>query len=289
MNNTSNYVSEMPVDIKPRRMNFPFKQTKRRFFFDDNSMKSVYWAALSATFPAGEKEFIDSVRLYKDKVDDPKLQEQVKGFIGQEGHHSGQHMQMNKQLRDLGLDAVRLEKHLERDIKKFIPTRPDRVRLALTVGMEHITAIMADHALNHPETFDGMDDTIRELLLWHAVEEIEHKAVAFDVFMTCEGDRKLLHKCLKLATRLFVIRISCYMVGLLWWSKTLPRWRHIKSFYRMLYSENGVITKIKAPYKDYFREDFHPWDHQNQSLVESWKKKFYNAENDRSSENYRSA
>lgn len=288
MNNTSNYVSEMPVDIKPRRMNFPFKQTKRRFFFDDNSMKSVYWAALSATFPAGEKEFIDSVRLYKDKVDDPKLQEQVKGFIGQEGHHSGQHMQMNKQLRDLGLDAVRLEKHLERDIKKFIPTRPDRVRLALTVGMEHITAIMADHALNHPETFDGMDDTIRELLLWHAVEEIEHKAVAFDVFMTCESDRKLLHKCLKLATRLFVIRISCYMVGLLWWSKTLPRWRHIKSFYRMLYSENGVITKIKAPYKDYFREDFHPWDHQNQSLVESWKKKFYNAENDRSSENYRS-
>lgn len=289
MSNANQYVSEMPVDIKPRRMNFPFRQTKRRFFFDDNSVKSVYWAALSATFPAGEKEFIDSVRLYKDKVDDPKLQEQVKGFIGQEGHHSGQHMQMNKQLRDLGLDAVRLEKHLERDIKKFVPTRPDRVRLALTVGMEHITAIMADHALNHPETFDGMDDTIRELLLWHAVEEIEHKAVAFDVFMTCEGDRKLLHKCLKLATRLFVVRISCYMVGLLWWSKTLPRWRHIKSFYRMLYSESGVITKIRAPYKDYFREDFHPWDHQNQSLVESWKKKFYNAEHDRGSDSYQSA
>jgi len=286
MSNTQTYISDMPVDIKPRRMNFPFKRTARRFFFDDNPVKSVYWAALSATFPAGEKEFIDSVRLYKDKIDDPKLQEQVKGFIGQEGHHSGQHMQMNKQLRDLGLDAVRLEKHLERDIKKFVPTRPDRVRLALTVGMEHVTAIMADHALNHPESFDGMDDTIRELLLWHAVEEIEHKAVAFDVFMTCEGDRKLLHKCMKLATRLFVVRLSCYMIGLLWWSKTLPRWRHIKSFYRMLFSESGVISTIKAPYKEYFREDFHPWDHQNQSLVDMWKQKFYNAKNDRASDGY---
>ncbi len=281
MSNAQSYVSDMPVDIKPRRMNFPFKQTHKRFFFDDNPLKSVYWAALSATFPAGEKEFIDSVRLYKDKVNDPKLMEQVKGFIGQEGHHSGQHMQMNKQLRELGLDAVRLEKHLERDIKKFIPTRPDRVRLALTVGMEHITAIMADHALNHPETFDGMDDTIRELLLWHAVEEIEHKAVAFDVFMMCDGDRKLLHKCLKLATRLFVVRISCYMVGLLWWSRSLPRWRHIKSFYRMLFSDKGVISSIRKPYKDYFREDFHPWDHQNQALVDHWKEHYYDASHDR--------
>ncbi len=281
MSNTQSYVSDMPVDIKPRRMSFPFKQARKRFFFDDNPLKSVYWAALSATFPAGEKEFIDSVRLYKDKINDPKLLEQVKGFIGQEGHHSGQHMQMNKQLRELGLDAVRLEKHLERDIKKFIPTRPDRVRLALTVGMEHITAIMADHALNHPETFDGMDETIRELLLWHAVEEIEHKAVAFDVFMLCDGDRKLLHKCLKLATRLFVVRISCYMVGLLWWSRSLPRWRHIKSFYRMLFSEHGVISSIKKPYKDYFRDDFHPWDHQNQDLVDHWKEHYYDASHDR--------
>ena len=286
MSSSKAYVSDMSVEVKPRRMSFPFKRTRKRFFFDNNPVKSVFWAALSATFPAGEKEFIDSVRLFKDQVKDPELLDQVKGFIGQEGHHSGQHMQMNKQLRDLGLDAVRLEKHLERDIKKFVPSRPNRERLAMTVGMEHITAIMADHALNNPEVFDGMDPTIRDLLLWHAVEEIEHKAVAFDVFMLCDGDQKYLHKTMKVVIKLFVIRIFCYMIGLLWWSRSLPRWRDIKGFYKMLYGEKGIITCIKSSYRDYFRDGFHPWDHQNQALVDMWKEKFYDEKYDRGSDKF---
>ncbi len=278
---------DMPVVVKPRQMKFPFEKTQRRFFFDDNPLKSAYIAALSATFPPGEGEFIDSVRLYRDKVEDPELKKQIRGFIGQEGHHSHQHKQMNRQLNDLGFDAMRLERHLARDIEKFKKDRPDRTRLAMTVGMEHITAIMADHALNNPETFDGLDEPIRELLLWHAVEEIEHKAVAFDVFMSCEGDRALLHKCMKVATTMFVIRISCYMVGLLWWSRSFPRWRAIKGFAKYLFGKKGVVRLIRRPYKEYFRDDFHPWDHQNQALVEMWKTNFYNADHDRTSEQFK--
>ena len=281
------YVSDMPVEVKPRRMNFPFKRTEKRLFFDNNVLKSAFWAALSSTFPAGEKEFIDSVRLYKDQVKDPKLQEQIQGFIGQEGQHSGQHMQFNRQLCDLGFDAVRLEKHLEKDIKKYLKVRDKKTRLAMTVGMEHITAIMADHALNNPEVFDGMDDTIRQLLLWHAVEEIEHKAVAFDVYMTCEGDREFLHKAMKLELRLFTFRISMYILKLLWWSKTMPRWRDIKGFYRMLFGEIGIVKLTRSMYRDYFRSDFHPWDHQNQELVDMWKEKFYRAEFDRASDEFK--
>lgn len=287
MSNSDACINDMPVTVKPRRMSFPFRDVGKRFFFDNNPVKSAYVAALSATFPPGEGEFIESVRLFRDQVQDPELQEQIRGFIGQEGHHSHQHKQMNVQLNELGFDAIRLEKHLERDIEKFKGQRPDRVRLALTVGMEHITAIMAEHLLRNPETLDGMDEPISELLLWHAVEEIEHKAVAFDVFMACDGDRKLLHKCLKMASKLFVVRISCYMVGLLWWSRTLPRWRDIKSFWSYMFGDKGVVTVIKAPYKDYFREDFHPWDHQNQDLVDMWKEKFYNAEHDRSSNTFK--
>lgn len=278
------YTSDMPVEVKPRRMSFPFKRVEKRFFFGNNPVKSAYIAALSSTFPPGEAEFIESVRLFRDQVKDEKLLEQVRGFIGQEGHHSHQHKQLNEQIRDLGFDAVRLENHLARDIKKFKAERPDRVRLAMTVGMEHVTAIMAEHALENPETFDGLDEPIRELLLWHAVEEIEHKAVAFDVFMTVDGDRELLHKTFKLATRLFCVRITCYMIGMLWWSRTMPRWRHIKEYWNYLFGDKGVVTLIKKPYKDYFRDDFHPWDHQNQALVDMWKEKFYKPEHDRASE-----
>ncbi|WP_419811944.1 metal-dependent hydrolase [Bacterioplanoides sp.] len=97
------------VDIKPRRMSFPFETVKQRFFYKNNSVISVFGAALSSTFPPGEAEFIASVRLYRDQVTDEKLKQQIRGFIGQEGHHSHQHKRANEALKELGLDAVRLE------------------------------------------------------------------------------------------------------------------------------------------------------------------------------------
>ena len=88
-------------------------------FFNDNALLSAFFAALSSTFPAGEGEFIASVRLYRDKIKSPKLLEEMRGFIGQEGHHSHQHKQINEALRNLGIEAVKLEHHLERDLQRF--------------------------------------------------------------------------------------------------------------------------------------------------------------------------
>ena len=270
------------VDIKPRRMSFPFKNMHDRFFYKGNSVISVFGAALSSTFPPGEAEFIASVRLYRDKVKDDQLLQQIRGFIGQEGHHSHQHKRANQILSDLGLDAVRLEKHLEKDIKKYIGRKhvTPKFRLAMTVGMEHITAIMAEFILNNPEVLEPMEESARELLYWHAVEEIEHKAVAFDVFMLCENDQKYLRRVLRLVTALFSIRIFFYMTALLWWSRTMPSWQEIKGFYRFLWGKKGVVTSIRKPYRDYFKDGFHPWDHANQELVDKWKNEIYRPEHD---------
>ncbi|MBL4797308.1 MAG: metal-dependent hydrolase, partial [Oleispira sp.] len=111
--------SNTQIEIQPRHMSFPFSEMKDKFFFGGNSLLTVFAGALSSTFPPGEAEFIESVRLYRDQVTDETLRQQIKGFIGQEGHHSHQHKQANLALTELGIDAVRLEKHLEKDIKKF--------------------------------------------------------------------------------------------------------------------------------------------------------------------------
>lgn len=270
------------VDIKPRRMSFPFKDMRERFFYKGNSVISAFGAALSSTFPPGEAEFIASVRLYRDKVKDEKLQQQIRGFIGQEGHHSHQHKRANEVLSELGLDAVRLEKHLEKDIQKFLKRKhaKPKFRLAMTVGMEHITAIMAEFILNNPEVLEPMEDSAKELLYWHAVEEIEHKAVAFDVYMLCENDQKYLRRVLRLVTALFSIRIFFYIIALLWWSRTRPSWSELKGFYRFMWGKKGVVTNIRQPYRDYFKEGFHPWDHNNQQLVDKWKNEMYRPEHD---------
>jgi len=260
------------VQIQPRKMQFAFSRIKSRFFYDNNRLLSAFFAALSSTFPPGEAEFIASVRNYRERITDPELAEQIRGFIGQEGHHSHQHKKANEVLRALGMDAVRLEQHLKRDIKRFLRRRhaSPKFRLAMTVGMEHLTAIMAEFVLQNPEVLEPLEESVKDLLYWHAVEEIEHKAVAFDVFMNQEGDQKYLRKVLRLVTLLFTVRIACYMVALLWWTRKLPRWSDIKGFGKFMYGRKGLISNIRQPYRDYFKPGFHPWDHDNRDLIEKW-------------------
>lgn len=271
------------LEIKPRHMSFPFGEVKNKFFFGGNSLLTVFAGALSSTFPPGEAEFIESVRNYRDQVTDETLKQQIKGFIGQEGHHSHQHKQANIALTELGIDAVRLEKDLEKDLKKYMKRKhaTPKFRLAMTVGMEHLTAIMAEHVLTTPESLGPLDETVQELLYWHAVEEIEHKAVAFDVFMLCENDQKYLRRVLRLVTVLFSLRIACYMVALLFWARKMPSWKDVKGFSAFMFGKKiGLIPSIRSNYKDYFKEGFHPWDHANQELVDMWKEKMYRPEHD---------
>ena len=277
------------VEVKPRRMSFPFSKVKTKFFFKDNALLSTFFTALSSTFPAGEAEFIESVRLYRDKVNNNVLLEQIKGFIGQEGHHSYQHKRINEHLRTLGLDAVKLENHLERDIKRMVSdgrrSNP-KVRLAITVAMEHLTAIMAEHMLTNPEVLDSLDSSVQDLLFWHAVEEIEHKAVAFDVYKECEGSEKTLHGAMRIGTVMFVARLSAYMVALLWWTRTVPSFKDIREFYSFMFGDKGLISSIRKPYMQFFKPGFHPWDRDDSHLIEKWKKQLYKPEHDRGSEQF---
>lgn len=277
------------VDIKPRRMNFPFADIQARKFFNNNTLLSAFGAVLSGTFPPGEAEFIESVRLYRNKIDDQQLKEQIRGFIGQEGHHSHQHGRANQVLKELGWDAPWVEKRLAEDIKKRNKNSrlgSDKFRLALTAGLEHLTAIMSEYMLTHPEVLDELDPTVRELIFWHAVEEIEHKAVAFDVFMRCENDQKYMQRVLRLGTVMFVTKIIRLMIRLMWKAKARPSWKEVKVFWTFMLGKNGLITKVRAPYKDYFNAGFHPWDHDNKELIELWKAKYYRPDHDKGSDEY---
>lgn len=270
------------LEIKPRRMQFPFEKVEGTYFYNNNALITAFMACLSSTFPPGEAEFIASVRQYRDKIKDPVLLDQIKGFIGQEGHHSHQHKRANEIITERGLDANRLERHLDKDIKKFLTYKhaTPKFRLAMTVCMEHITAVMAEYALTHPHMTEPMDDRIQELILWHAVEEIEHKSVAFDVYMQTEGDQKYLRRVMAFITVMFSLRISAYMVAILWWARKMPSFKDVKEMTSFLWAKKGMIRRIRKPYMDFFKKGFHPWDHANQHLVEQWLSEHYRPEHD---------
>ena len=267
------------IPIVPRRPKWDFADLKQRFFFGGNGLKSAFVVALSGSFPPGEKEFIQSVRLFLDQVRDPELIEDVKDFTAQEGQHSLQHKLLNEAFDRIGYLATRVSEQFEEIEQEWIEKRSDADRLAATVVMEHITAVMAHFALTRPEEFDPLPDSVRELLLWHAIEEIEHKSVAFDVYEECVGDRNRLRRQLLLHMILFPLGIRDFQRMLLRELGHAPTWKERAEMARYLLGPRGLVVSVLPRYLALLKPGFHPWDMDDSHLVEEWKDRLQTALN----------
>src|SRR5207248_3464639 len=149
-------------------------------------------AGLSAVFPDGEDFFVRSVRHFRDQVTDPELKRQVAGFIGQEAMHGRQHRAFNDRLDELGYPVKRFERLTKKGLAIRERVLPATSNLAATAALEHFTATLAELVLSDEET-RGLfgHDAVRDLFLWHALEESEHKAVAFDVYKAVGGSERM--------------------------------------------------------------------------------------------------
>lgn len=256
------------LQIRPRHMDLDFPDPLPRHWHSGDAFKTHLFDAMSILFPDGERFFIDSVRHFREQIEDPQLKEQIRGFIGQEGHHSREHLQYSDRLRDLGYDITRFEKRAQARIrytqKRFSAER----QLAATVALEHITAIMADGILKDPRYMAGAHPMMVKLWRWHALEETEHKAVAFDVYNQVCGSHKLLRRAMRMATFFFLVdtlRGLAHMLkrdGLLW------NWRVWRDGLSWMWAKDGVFRPLLSAYRDFFKEGFHPWQHNNLELLQ---------------------
>lgn len=267
------------VPLKARRVQFTFPTgTKRQHFVDDDLVMSHFTAALSALFPEGEDFFIRSVRNYRDQVTDPELQEAIKGFIGQESTHKTQHRMLNERLQAMGYPTARIDRHVSALLNRLERIFSTEMALAGTAALEHYTATFAEILLNSDDwlaLLDGSD--VREILLWHAFEEAEHKAVAFDVYEAIGGTERTRVRGMRLATAIFVIemiiqttrslagdRASYNPVRLL---RSLNKFRKSPLFSRAAFRR----------YASYTRPGFHPDDWDSTATLEHWSKELSDA------------
>jgi predicted metal-dependent hydrolase len=176
-------------DVAPRRAAVPQPRSPGldidarvpRHWFGGNVVATSVVNGVNLLFPAGERFFVRSVNRYLDRVDDPTLRAQIKGFFGQEGRHAREHERVFAMMEAQGYRIARFLRFYEGFCYGLIERiAPHALGLATTAACEHFTAILAEHALRE-RLLDLAHPTMRKLLLWHASEEIEHRAVAFDV------------------------------------------------------------------------------------------------------------
>ena len=261
-----------PIDIPVRHMGFSFPKDLPRHWYGNDPFETHLFNALSLTFPFGEKEFIDSVRAFSDRITDPQLKDDVRAFIGQEMQHSREHEAFNAWIASLGLPAQYIWDFIEkRQAEMKAKSRPID-RLAVTCALEHFTAIMAEAFLTNPELLAEFDERVRTMWVWHAIEETEHKSVAFDVFEHVGGEYSTRVWTMMLITFLFIRNQTHFHRTLM---KADGELFNVKSWARGLYKywgPKGVFTKLAPAYLAYYRRDFHPWQHDNRELVARYKR-----------------
>jgi hypothetical protein len=251
-----------------RDVQFPLPSERACDWHSLGSYVTHFFNALSLLFPAGERYFIDSVRYYRDRIDDPELKKQVLGFIGQEAMHTREHIEYNEALNAAGLPASKLEKYVVKLLDYGRRTAPHSLQLAQTVALEHYTAMLAGMLLDDDSRIASDVPIYAQLWTWHALEETEHKAVSFDVWNAAirPGLKRYLIRAAAMlqVTLMFWTIVFCFHIRLLIADRHRGgRLRGMWNLMGFLYGRRGVFPNIALDWLRFFKPSFHPWDHDN--------------------------
>jgi len=224
--------------------------------------------ALSIFFPTGERFFMDSVRAFRDSVKSPSLREQVRGFLGQEALHGREHRAFNRWLAMHGIDADGIEQAVADDILQRRNAREPIDDLAVTCALEHFTAIMAEMWLNEPEMRALVPEKMRALWTWHAIEELDHKAVAYDVYREVGGDYERRRRWMMRISLGFILGVSWLHIDLMRADNEFNKPLAMAKSWWKFWGPRGFFTKRIPSYFRYYARDFHPWDEDSRALIE---------------------
>ncbi|EKF73735.1 hypothetical protein A11A3_12253 [Alcanivorax hongdengensis A-11-3] len=244
--------------IQPRHMDFEFDAAIPRYWFDNDQFKTLLLTALSSTFPEGERFFVRSVRHYQKQVRSPRLQEEVKGFIGQEAHHGKEHDAFNDFMESKGVPTRTVDAFVNRGMRFMAKHLSPERQLAKTCALEHFTAMLAELILENPDFLKGMDERMLPLWLWHAVEESEHKAVAFDVYQEQVGSYLVRTSEMAFTTLEFISFTAFHYYQLRKGMGDSTDWRSVAQGFNWLLGKPGWLRRLGKSYLAYYKRDFHP-------------------------------
>lgn len=267
-------------DVHVRRVRFHYEAGGRReHFVDGDLVMSHAVAVLSGMFPEGEDYFVRSVRAHRDRIEDPELTKQVAGFIGQEVTHGREHRDLNETLASMGYRSMKVDRHAKRLLSVLYRRLPKKVSLAVTAALEHYTATLAEVLLTDPEAQKLLGESeVRSLLLWHALEESEHKAVAFDVYRAAGGKEWLRIHVMRATTAIFILEVVV---------QTFLSLLRDRDFYRPRTLVRSLLALRRSPFlqrpvrrkiRSYNKPCFHPDDWDATEVLDHWRVELFGPE-----------
>ena len=256
------------------RSNLDFKLADvPRYWFAGDPFLTRMFDALSLTFPDGERYFIQSVRLFRDQIQDPDLKQRVADFIRQEAQHGIAHDKMNQVMKDQGMPVDQFIQRLNKVFKFELKYRSPQYNIAMTAAAEHLTALMAETFYGEKETLQDAHPYVRALFAWHAIEEMEHRDVAFDVMQQVGNVPEVTRKMALVLTTGLMFGFTLYRANVMLRCDGFNRTQRLKMNVRglqWLFGKQGKLRKMQSQYRDWFKPDFHPSQHPIIAQYDVW-------------------
>lgn len=266
--------------VRTRRIAFSYPRgALRRHYVQGDLIMSHIVAVLSALFPEGEDYFVQSVRRVRRRITDPELSTQVAGFIGQEVTHGREHRALNDRLQKMGYPTRLVDRFVYYFMNRLSTFVPVRFQIAVTAALEHYTASLAERLLTSPEARELLGEgEVRSMLLWHALEESEHKTVAFDVFRAVGGTERLRIGTMRLVNALFIPIVGVFtIISLALDPATYNPVRLARSAAALRHSP-FVDREMARHIRAYNKVGFHPDDFDASELLEKWRAELFGAD-----------
>jgi uncharacterized protein len=252
----------------------------RHFAADGDIVTSHVLAVLSSVFPDGEDYFVRSVEAVRDRITDPRLREDVEGFVGQESMHGREHRALNDRLAELGYPTHAIGTYVRKLTAFRERHQNEKANLAVTAALEHYTATLAEMLLTDPAARAELGHQgVRSLLTWHALEEAEHKAVAFDVYKRVGGTERMR------VAMMWVVHVNFLLETSIWTAISLAMdpaarrhpFRVIRGLGRLRRSP-FVSRRAARQLFQYHRRGFHPNDRDTTKLIAEWRAELFGSD-----------
>jgi len=267
--------------VPTRRISFEesLQELPKHFAPEGDLIMSHVVATLSSVFPDGEDFFVRSVRQFRDQLTDPELKRDVAGFIGQEAVHGREHRALNDRLDQLGYPTKRMERLTKWGLEKREKLMSPKSNLAATAALEHYTATLAEVVLRDEDAQQLFGSpAVTNMLLWHALEESEHKAVAFDVYRAVGGTERMRRFTMDAVTIGFIGGMTLAAIISLLGDKATYQGSNLRTSIRRLKTSPFLTKDVWRTLRDYNRPDFHPDDFDAVELIERWRAELFGAE-----------
>lgn len=173
--------------IVPRRIPFEFPDDIQPTWIPGEPELSHMINGASLTMPYLEPFLIRTIREALPQISEPGLRADAEAFIAQEGMHFRAHRRFNDVLKRNGYpELAEVEAAMDASYAR-LAKRSLTTRLAYTAGFEAMTIGVTNWLVKERRAlFLGADTRVVSFVLWHMVEETEHKTVAFDVYQATQ-------------------------------------------------------------------------------------------------------